>query len=470
MQRTRDLNDRQLYYRLRGIAQHTIKTAEQQYWRDYCSTLDGSSKMSEVWATVKKMSSAQSRSSIPTIIHGGVVYDSNQEKAELFAKKIAAVSSDENLSANFQDRRDEFERQIKEPKSQTDERKECKKTPNSAQPYGQCNSMNVPFEIHELTDVLRNCKSKSAPADDRISYVMLKQIPRSCQATLLKLFNEVWLQGQLPSDWKKATIIPLLKAKKSAFDVASYRPVAVISTLCKIMERMVANRLRWWMESNHYFNKSQSGFRKQRSTIDQIMRLADAAHKAVNNRRYTVAVMLDLEKAFDLVWHDGLLYKMEKMGLNGNILNFMTDFLANRSIRVRVGIAMSNSYQLQNGTPQGSVISPLLFLIIPSNGVRLSLYADDSATWKYGPNHGCTMIKDIQRFLDRLTEFFDRWGFKLSLATTGAIVFTRNRKFRPDDVKLTFGGSLIKVEKTVRFLGIVFDRTMNGGSRCSTMQ
>ena len=160
MQRTRDLNDRQLYYRLRGVAQHTIKTAEQQYWRDYCLTLDGSSKMSKVWATVRKMSGARSRPSIPTIIEGGVVYDSNQEKAKLFAKKFAAVSSDENLSANFQDRRAEFERQIKEPKSQADERKECKETPNSAPPYGQCNSINVPFEIRELTDALRNCKVK----------------------------------------------------------------------------------------------------------------------------------------------------------------------------------------------------------------------------------------------------------------------------------------------------------------------
>ena len=94
------------------------------------------------------------------------------------------------------------------------------------------------------------------------------------------------------------------------------------------------------------------------------MRLADDAHKAVNNKQFTLAVMLDLEKAFDLVWHRGLIFKMRRMGLNGNILNFVTDFLSERSIRVRIGAAVSNSYQLQNGTPQGSVISPLLFLLM----------------------------------------------------------------------------------------------------------
>jgi len=81
------------------------------------------------------------------------------------------------------------------------------------------------------------------------------------------------------------------------------------------------------------------------------MHLADDAHKAVNNRQYTMAVMLDLEEV-DLVWHRGLLYKMEKMGLNGSILKFIADFLSDRSIRVRAGVAMSTSYQLQNGTRQ----------------------------------------------------------------------------------------------------------------------
>jgi len=173
---------------------------------------------------------------------------------------------------------------------------------------------------------------------------------------------------------------------------------------------MVASRLRWWMETKNRFNKYQSGFRKQRGTIDQIMRLADDAHKAINNRQYTLAVMLDLEKAFDVVWHKGLVYKMESMGLNGSILNFVSDFLSNRSIRVRVGTALSNSYQLQNGTPQGSVISPLLFLIMindieePSFGVKLSLYADGSATWKSGSNLAA-LVNDIQRYLNRLTAY-----------------------------------------------------------------
>ena len=456
MQKTKDLTDRQNYYRLRGMAQHKIKAAQKQYWRDYCSTLDGNSKMSKVWGTVKKMSGVRSRPDIPTIVEDGVTYDNNRNKAELFARKFSSVSADDNLTADFIARRAVFEEQLKSAKATLN---------HNESTADERDSINAPLELYELVDALKKCKNNSTPGADRISYEMLKQVPRSCQKVLLQFYNTIWLQGRLPPDWKKAIITPLLKADKSAFDTSSYRPVALTNTLCKVMERMIANRLQWWMEVNHCYNKFQAGFRKQRSTTDHIVRLADDAHKAINNKQYTLAVMLDLQKAFDLVWHQGLLYKMEQLGLRGNILQFTADFLANRSIQVRVGTALSNSYQLQNGTPQGSVISPFLFIIMindvdeATNGVKLSLYADDSATWKTGSNLKA-IIQEVQRYLDRLAMFFEQWGFKLSSEKTVAIVFTRNRNCRADDINLTIGGKIIKVEKTVRFLGVIFDREL----------
>ena len=275
--------------------------------------------------------------------------------------------------------------------------------------------INRAFEMHKLLDAFKACRKKSSPGMDRISYEILKQIPRSCQIVLLKFYNEIWSQGLLPSDWKDAIITPLLKPNKSPFDPASYRPVALTSTLCKIMERMVSTRLRWWMETNNLFNKFQSGSRKHRCTTDQILRLADDAHQAIHTRQCTLAVMLDLEKAFDLVLHRGLLYKMEKLGLKGNILQFVADFLTNRTIRVRIGTSVSNPYPLQNGTPQGSVISLLLFLImindidIPENNVQLSLFADDSAAWKSGRSVK-TLCKDVQAYLAVAAPAIDKVG------------------------------------------------------------
>ena len=143
----------------------------------------------------------------------------------------------------------------------------------------------------------------------------------------------------------------------------------------------------------------------------------------------------------------------------------MADFLSNRSIRVRIGARVSNSYELQNGTPQGSVISPLLFLLMvndidePTNGVKLSLFADNSAVWKSGSNLAA-LTRDIQRYLNRLTAFFERQGFELPAQKMVAIVFTRRQHFRCNDVKLTVDGYPIKVENIVKFLDVIFDKAL----------
>ena len=273
MQRTRDNADRQEYYRARGQAQYIIKSTQKQYWRDYCASLDKTAKISKVWSTVKSMNGARSSRTIPTIKDNGVTYDTNKDKAELFASKFAAVSSNENLPDSFRARREELESQMQE---------ELDDIHNTS--TGENEKINCQFEMHEMLNALKSCKKNSAPGDDRISYEILKQIPRSCQKEILNFYNCVWRKGHLPQDWKESIIRPMLKPDKSPFNIASYRPVALTSTLCKLMEKMISTRLRWWIEDKQLFSKFQSGFRKNRSTIDQILRLADEAHKAVHSK------------------------------------------------------------------------------------------------------------------------------------------------------------------------------------------
>jgi len=154
------------------------------------------------------------------------------------------------------------------------------------------------------------------------------------------------------------------------------------------------------------------------------------------------------------------------MGLKDNILNFVSDFLNDRSIKVRIGSSLSRPYKLENGTPQGSVISSFLFLIMindietPENNTKLSLYADDSATWKTGSNLEA-LNRDIQAYLNKIVKFFNEWGFKLSVDKTVAILFTNRRNKRLDKVKLHVNGKAIKVQTTVKFLGVIFDSHMS---------
>src|SRR6218665_337909 len=228
------------------------------------------------------------------------------------------------------------------------------------------------------------------------------------------------------------------------------------------MERLVTDRLTWHMEVNHLFNRFQSGFRKLRSCQDHIVRLQDDIQRAIHAKYSLCGVFVDLEKAFDLMWTDGLLHKLQQHNITGQMFNWIRDFLTDRHIRVRVGAELSDLFLMENGSPQGSVISPVLFIIMmndipePENGVKLSLYADDSAIWRAGPNPDVN-TRHLQSYLDRLKKFFDEWGFKVSTTKTVAVEFSRNGT-RPAHLPLKLGTSRLLYQSSVKFLGVIFDR------------
>ena len=173
------------------------------------------------------------------------------------------------------------------------------------------------------------------------------------------------------------------------------------------------------------------------------MRLANEDYKALNNNQFTLSDMINLEKAFDLVWHKGLLYRMEPLDQHGNVLQFVEDFLKDptQSKFASDQPCGSSPYFLKNGTPQDSVPSPLLFIVIindlpeSSNDVKLSLFADDSSLWKSGPNL-LALSRDVQRYLTETAKYFEEWGFKISINKTVAILFSRSIHIPTDEVIL----------------------------------
>ena len=127
---------------------------------------------------------------------------------------------------------------------------------------------------------------------------------------------------------------------------------------------MVATRLRWYLEKNNILNKHQSGFRERRRPTDYLLHLHDTVYKALANQRSVLAVFLDIEKAFDMVHTNTLLLKLLKCGVQSFMFNFLKVFLSNRTFQVRVSSTPSQVKVLQNGVPQGSVLSPVLFAIM----------------------------------------------------------------------------------------------------------
>ena len=140
---------------------------------------------------------------------------------------------------------------------------------------------NNPFFMDELT----NAMSKShdtAVGPDSIHYQMLKNLPDSAVDTLLDAVNYIWTTGDFPPEWHLATVIPVAKPGKDSTDPTSYRPIALTSCLCKVMKRMINTRLVWYLKQLKLITPVQSGFRKQRSTTDQLVRLF-VRHLSINS-------------------------------------------------------------------------------------------------------------------------------------------------------------------------------------------
>lgn len=448
------------YREAKENARNVINEARTSHWQTFCESLNDRSQIKEVWSKVKSMNGSGKHTKIPVLTYKGSTAEDDEQKAELMAASFAHVSSNANHSCEFLARKTNF---VLDVESNVD--------------IAAANShpINLPFTLDELKTALLS-KRDSAAGEDEVKYSMLKNLPTEASILLLDLFNESWNSGHVPTQWKTSSVIPILKIGKDEAIPESYRPVSLTSTLCKTFETMVNNRLRYYLESNNLLDKNQSGFRKMRSTTDHIVRLQHAMAGTLNRGGYLCAVFVDLAKAFDLVWTEGLLFKLSQIGIVGRMYKWIESFLKDRKIRVTIGKSFSEKYALENGTPQGSVISPTLFNImvndIQSSGYlakscQLATFADDSTLWCNG-----RLYSDLSRKMQSNLECFSRWandwGFKISHAKTVGMLVCRD----PDTnrMNLYLDGNPITFVNETKLLGVIFDRKLTWGPHIAYVQ
>ena len=290
------------------------------------------------------------------------------------------------------------------------------------------------------------------------------------QMATTAFINKSWTEGKLPDEWKLGTIIPLLKQNKPPHDPGSYRPISLTSVVCKVMESMIATRLTSHLENNNLLAPTQSGFRKNRSTLDQIVRLQTAILKAKMEHRDLLCIFLDLEKAFDLMWTKGVLLQLTKFKIEGRILAWVEDFLKDRKIQVRVGSDLSDIKFVDNGSPQGSVLSPILFNILINTQYdalkdlfcELSQYADDSAVWKSGRSKS-HLVYLMQRILDIIKQWAEALGIKISTGKTEVVMYNHQGIPNENIPKLKLGDNALEFKTEAKFLGMTFDSQLSWG-------
>ncbi|KAH7937317.1 hypothetical protein HPB49_010617 [Dermacentor silvarum] len=216
-----------------------------------------------------------------------------------------------------------------------------------------------PIRVYELKAALDQTRRRSTPGADRITFQMLRNLADAEKERLLERFNTIWDTGVFPESWVVAVVTPILKSRKPAIALFSYRPVSLTSAACKAMERVAQARLEWIAAQLQYFPEQQSGFRCQRctahSTSDVVATLEDA--KATVD--VAMLVLLDVKSAFDGLPHAFIEACLDRLGLSGCLRRSISAFLTDRTFRVRVGQELSEPRDITTGVPQGSMPFPV---------------------------------------------------------------------------------------------------------------
>ena len=192
-------------------------------------------------------------------------------------------------------------------------------------------------DAQTLIKLVKFLKRGKAPGPDTIQNEVLRLgTTASLFHHLAKLFTSLIKLGYIPTAWKIATLRMLLKPDKLPSLTISYWPISLISSIMKLFERVIEQRLRSHLEQIGFINKHQSGFRRAKSTDDHLFRLSQFIVESFNRVEHVVAAFLDVEKAFDNVWHNGLRYKIFQLDLPTKMTRWLSDFLVGRVIQVNV--------------------------------------------------------------------------------------------------------------------------------------
>jgi len=335
------------------------------------------------------------------------------------------------------------------------------------------NSNTTKWKLITVQEVKYHIKQlrNSSTGSDNIHNRCLKNYSELLVQHLTNLFNAVLKQGYIPERWKQANIILLLKPKKDKQHPSSYRPISLLSCLGKLLEKIVKQRLMLELNRRNILPQHQAGFRPGKSTIYNIVRLeryAEGQLRRPCQRRHSAVILFDIKAAFDSVWHDGLIYKLNDIRLPNYIINYLISFLHNRTAAIEIENILSRPFKLMSGTPQGSPLSPLLYIIYTAdsmNGIPThtehGLFADDTALWTTA-NTVKNLKLRLQHSIDAFESWCKSWKLKLQPTKTELIHFSLHpRKKYKHPVQVKVENTIIKPLDCTRYLGVIIDKKLS---------
>ncbi|XP_055924649.1 uncharacterized protein LOC129956736 [Argiope bruennichi] len=283
------------FKRARANARRIRRRSQKESWQSFISTITSNTSSAQLWKKVKAANGIYKEFAFPILNTETASYSSPLDIANVIGETFADVSSSVPNNPTF--------RAIKRQAEQVPLKFRTRRVL----------SYNYNFKILELRNALSHTRDTS-PGVDGITYSMLRHLDETSLLHLLHLFNRIWSEQTFPEQWYEAIVIPILKPGKVPTNPSNYRPIALTSCLCKTLERMVNARLLYELEKNGYISPFQSGFRRGRSTNDNLVMLESQIRNAFVRRNHLVSIFFDIEKAYDRTWRYGILRTLGDFG------------------------------------------------------------------------------------------------------------------------------------------------------------
>lgn len=316
----------------------------------------------------------------------------------------------------------------------------------------------------EVLQLINSKKDHSSPGIDEISFYMLKNINPLLLSKIVELLNIVVNSGEIPDDWRDIKIIPILKHLKNPNNINSYRPLAMLCVILKIINFVIKRHLNYFLEQNNIIPDYSFGFKKKTSAINCVNTLISHVHNAKRNKKVVIATFLDLSKAFDNVDIKILLKKLSELKVPTAIVNWIYYYLKKRNTKLILNDGTVLTTTTNKGLPQGCPLSPILFNIYTTE--LHSLAEDDKILFQFADDFTVMIIADnlqlatekMNLFLSKIAEKLNNLGMIINSDKCATIIFTN--KFHPN-TNISINNNPIEVKAFHKFLGIQIDHKLN---------
>lgn len=321
------------------------------------------------------------------------------------------------------------------------------------------------FIVNEevVFQVLSSLEEDKAIGPDKISPRVLRRCATELTKPLTSIFNTCIALGKWPSSWKVASVVPVHK-KKSKSEVSNYRPISLLSVVAKALETIISKNITDFFDKHMLLNDRQYGFRKGRSASDLLLNLSSKWNQALDDGDNCFVIALDIAGAFDRVWHQGLLTKLQALGLCDNALALIGDYLLERSLQVVIHGVNSSTHKIGASVPQGSVLGPLLWNVYFNDLLNLvpesHAYADDcTLTIRYKTEERASAVTTTNQHLSNISRWGEIWQVSFAPEKTQAMEVTRHHNL-PNEMGLVLGTQELHREESIEILGVKFDSKM----------